>query len=253
MLAGLIEVVRQREAGGTAPSEAAIRDPAELTRARVAPMVEGLFPVAERSVVLETLQRSVVFVAPETIHPILAGCSPLDATWDIANLYLDSIGAPLLGKKASRYVGISEDRTCYVSLRYFTHTETLADFIVHECAHVFHNCKRRTLGLPETRTREWLLEIEFRKRETFAYACEAYSRLLELGRDRAARAALVEDHAKGSLPNDETVDHAEYLDILREAIAVRNGWKRILARCASKPVSTRQALRNLNVAEISPG
>lgn len=42
-------------------------------------------------------------------------------------------------------------------------------------------------------------------------------------------------HGKGALPNDETVDHVEYLDILREAISVRNGWKRILAGCASRP------------------
>ena len=39
--------------------------------------------------------------------------------------------------------------------------------------------ERRTVGLPETRQREWLLDIDFRKRETFAYACEAYSRILE--------------------------------------------------------------------------
>jgi len=35
------------------------------------------------------------------------------------------------------------------------------------------------VGLPETNQREWLLDIDFRKRET--YACEAYSRILEAG------------------------------------------------------------------------
>ena len=39
---------------------------------------------------------------------------------------------------------------------------------------LFHNCMRRTIGLAETKGREWLLDIEYRKRETFAYACEAY-------------------------------------------------------------------------------
>jgi hypothetical protein len=38
------------------------------------------------------------------------------------------------------------------------------------------------MGLPYTRRREWPLELAFAKRETFAYACEAYSRILELGR-----------------------------------------------------------------------
>ncbi len=37
------------------------------------------------------------------------------------------------------------------------------------------------MGPPETHQREWLLDIDFRKRETFAYACEAYSRILEAG------------------------------------------------------------------------
>ena len=40
--------------------------------------------------------------------------------------------------------------------------------MVHEVAHIFHNCKRRNAGLPETRRKEWLLDIEFRKRETLA-------------------------------------------------------------------------------------
>ena len=41
--------------------------------------------------------------------------------------------------------------------------------------------KRATIGLRETRTKEWLLDIEYRKRETFAYSCEAYARVLERG------------------------------------------------------------------------
>jgi hypothetical protein len=34
------------------------------------------------------------------------------------------------------------------------------------------------------------------------------------------------------LPGDDRVDGEEYLDILGEAVAVRNGWKRILSRCS---------------------
>jgi hypothetical protein len=55
-------------------------------------------------------------------------------------------------------------------LDYFRHEDPFADFVVHEIAHIFHNCKRRAAGLPETRMRDWLLDIDFRKRETFAYA-----------------------------------------------------------------------------------
>jgi len=56
-----------------------------------------------------------------------------------------------------------------------------SDYAIHEAAHIFHNCKREMIGLPATRRREWLLDIDYAKRETFAYACEAYSRILELG------------------------------------------------------------------------
>ena len=94
------------------------------------------------------------------------------------------------------------------------------------------NCKRGTVGLPHTRRREWLLDIAFGKRETFAYACEAYARIVELGETRAARLALVEELAAGSRPPDERVEDDEYVDILREAAAARNGWRHILARCA---------------------
>ena len=101
-----------------------------------------------------------------------------------------------------------------------------------EAAHVFHNCKRGTVGLPQTRRREWLLHIAFGKRETFAYACEAYARIVELGETRAARLALVDELAAGSRPPDERVEGDEYADVLREAAAARNGWRHILARCA---------------------
>ena len=72
-------------------------------------------------------------------------------------------------------------------------------------------------------------EIDSRRRETFAYACEAYSRISLEAHSSAERRALLTAHARGSLP---PVDEDEYLDILKEAIEARNGWKRIHARCA---------------------
>ena len=99
--------------------------------------------------------------------------------------------------------------------------------------------KREMIGLPVLRHREWLLNIDFAKRETFAYPCEAYSRILELGETRSARSRLLSELAEGPMPPDERVQGAEYVDILREAVTARNGWKRILDRC-SLPKSTRR-------------
>ena len=125
-----------------------------------------------------------------------------------------------------------KDRRDVISAKYFSNNNNpLEDYMVHEAAHIFHNCTREMIGLPATRRREWLLEIDYAKRETFAYACEAYSRILELGETRSARSKFLSELAEEPMPPDERVDGAEYVDILRDAVAARNGWKRILERC----------------------
>ena len=199
-------------------------------------MVKGFFPKAEQTIVLSMLERSVVFLTPRNIASVLRDMPWLDTAWDLANLYLASHSAELLSVEAQPILGLSIETTCYVSTDYFRSANPFDDFVLHEAAHVFHNCKREMLGLPHSRHREWLLEIEYRKRETFAYACEAYSRLLELGRNSKHRQDLLSELAATPLPNDERVDGAEYLDILAEAVTARNGWKRILARCSPSRV-----------------
>jgi hypothetical protein len=190
-----------------------------LTRAKVEPMVRGLFPRAEQDTVLATIERSVVFLTRANIEALLFAQSFDGSAWTIANLYLASLGAELLGEDAPNLVGLSEETTCW-------------DFIVHEVAHIFHNCKRATIGLPETRTRVWLLDIEYWKRETFAYSCEAYARVLERGKNPTQRLALAEEYCRVVRISDERVDSGEVTNIVREAAAARNGWKIILARCA---------------------
>lgn len=212
----------------------------QFARQKFSGMVKGLFPKAEQAIVLSMLERSVVFLTPQNIAPVLQDMPWLDTAWDLANLYLASCAAELLSVEAPPILGLSIETTCYVSTDYFSSANPFDDFVLHEAAHVFHNCKREMLGLPHSRHREWLLEIEFRKRETFAYACEAYSRLLELGRDSKHRQDLLIELAASPLPNDERVDGAEYLDILAEAISARNGWKRILARCSPPTARNRQ-------------
>ncbi len=207
-------------------------DIAAHTRRKVAPMVRGLFSRAEQEVVLELLERSVVFVTSETIGPLIAEASWNGSAWDLANLYLASVDAPLLGDDAPALVGISEETTCYVSVAYFDDDDPFADFIVHEAAHIFHNCKRGSAGLKQTHTREWLLDIEYTKRETFAYACEVYARILERGTRPAERIALAAEFAKRQDAPDDRVDPQELAHIVSAAASARNGWKRIYARCA---------------------
>lgn len=204
----------------------------QFSRMKLGGMVTGLFPKAEQAIVLAMLERSVVFLTHRNFASVVRDMAWLGTAWDLANLYLASRSAELLSEDAPAILGLSIETTCYVSTDYFHATDRFGDFVVHEAAHVFHNCKRETLKLPHSRHREWLLEIDYGKRETFAYACEAYSRLIELGRDTKHRQDLLAELAAAPLPSDDRVVGAEYLDILAEAVTARNGWKRILARCS---------------------
>jgi hypothetical protein len=133
---------------------------------------------------MEMFRRSIVFLTPDNIASVIMKTPFASTAWDLANLYLLSCGAEPLSKEAPELVGLSEETTCYVSTAYFRSENRLDDFVVHEAAHVFHNCKRETIGLPTIRGREWLLEIDYRKRELFAYACEAYSCIAHLAARR---------------------------------------------------------------------
>ena len=226
----LIAEVRRRTRHVRVPGELSGLDVAAFARGKIAPMVRGLFSRAEQAKVLDVLARSVVFLTPANLERILRQMRWLSTAWDLANLYLFSFGAELLSEEAEPILGLSEETACYVSIEYFTGSGRFDDFIVHEAAHVFHNCKRQTIGLNHTRRREWLLEIDFAKRETFAHACEAYARILELGKRPADRRALLSELEREPLPG--VAGMSEYVDVLREAVASRNGWKRILARCA---------------------
>jgi hypothetical protein len=227
----LVHAVR-RLPGGRTHGPLPEADTVSLTRAKVEPMVRSLFPRVEQDAVLAVIERSVVFLTSANIEPLLLEQSFDSSAWTLANLYLASLGAELLGDDAPRLVGLSEETTCYVSPEYFAEDDPFADFIVHEVAHIFHNCKRATIGLRETRTKVWLLDIEYRKRETFAYSCEAYARILERGNNPAERRVLSEEYSRVVRISDERVATAEVVGIVRAAAAARNGWKVILGRCA---------------------
>jgi hypothetical protein len=91
----------------------------------------------------------------------------------------------------------------------------------------------------------WLLDIEYRMREVFAYSCEAYARVMERGKSRVERQKLAEEYGRVASIADGRVDSSEVAGILQAAAAARNGWKTILARCAPKtPENTRPPDRN---------
>jgi len=228
----LVAEVKRLEAGQKLPSLPDDFDLATFAYRKFTPMVTGLFPANERETILELLGRSLVFITHENIEQVLREEHWLSSAWDLANLYLGSIGSKCLNGKPSYLVGLSQETSCYVSTDYFSDNDPFADFVVHEAAHVFHNWKRERVGLPHTRYQEWLLPIDFSKREEFAYACEAYGRILERAKSPADRRRQQVEYAEGWVPSTDRVNQSELIDILAEAVSTRNGWKRILKRCA---------------------
>ncbi|MBK6594376.1 MAG: hypothetical protein IPG23_17675 [Burkholderiales bacterium] len=234
MREGLIAAVLKRAPKTVQLPTPPIENLVALTRAKVQPMVNGLFPQVERAIVMKALETSVIFLTPENIESVLRTSPWLHTIWDLANMYLLQRGADPLSPDAPSIVGLSQETSCYLSLDYLKEpgNDPFADYLVHEAAHVFHNCRRCTIGLPETRTRHALLNIHYAKRETFAYACEAYSRILTMGNSLKCRRDALALHSQGSLPNKDVVNQKEYLDILAQAVGARNGWKHILHACA---------------------
>ncbi|HEU4727036.1 MAG TPA: hypothetical protein VFT22_04085 [Kofleriaceae bacterium] len=183
----------------------------------------------------------------ETIEPLILNHSWDRSAWDLANLYLLSVGAKFLGKEAPRLVGISEEMTCYVSPDYFAEDDPFADFIVHEAAHIFHNCKRRA-------PRDAHEGVAARHRVPAARDLRVLVRGLRLHRrprEEPGRApGLAADHGSERRISDERVDPSEVASIVAEAASARNSWKVILARCAptTQPRSAFRVAREAIVA-----
>lgn len=150
------------------------------------------------------------------------GISPI-STW-VPSMLPSSRPAPAI-------LGLSEGTMSYVTPLDLVSEDRITDVIVHESAHVFHNCKRRDAGLKMTKRREWLLDIEIAKRETFAYSCEAYSRILEQSETKADGVRLASEYEEDVDVPDERVENEEVAAIVTEAAEARNGWRVILRRC----------------------
>ena len=97
--AALVREVR-RLADARAHHPAHEADTVALTRRKVEPMVRGLFSRAEQDPVLAVLETSVVFLTSANIETLLLGQRFDGSAWTLANLYLASLGAALLGEDA---------------------------------------------------------------------------------------------------------------------------------------------------------
>ncbi len=230
--AALVAEVRRRTAGRNQPRNVTEGEIRSLITTKVGPMVLGLFAHEERAPVLSAIANGVMFLTPDNLERALHRSRWATTAWSLANVYLGHIGAELLAQDTPSILGLSDGADCYVSMAYFDEPDPFADFLVHEVAHLFHNCRRVEIGLLETKLRKYPLNINFREHETFAYCCEFYSRILGHATTRDQGAELVETLAQRLSPNDLRFNTQQVVDILRRAAVSKNGWQTILRWCA---------------------
>jgi hypothetical protein len=98
-----------------------------------------------------------------------------------------------------------------------------SDVVVHEAAHLLNYLKPRHYGLCTGRHQERFVDVDLPHYELFAYACEAYSRVVQQG-DRKSRIAFAGRMTEGafSFPRREL---NEIAPLILRAAAARNGWR----------------------------
>ncbi|MBN9417774.1 hypothetical protein ABS71_20120 [bacterium SCN 62-11] len=176
----------------------------EVRRRKVITIVEALFAEEEWAGVLRSLDRSVALLDASNIEPLLLEVASDQTACQVANLYLRSRGFHTSGGEST---GCSDHERCYLTSEYFWHNNPFADFLVYDCARTI--CDQA------------LLSIASERRELFARACEAYSRVLELATRKAARLQLVEEMNSDGM-------FGPVAELVGEAVRARNGWKVLL-------------------------
>ena len=222
--------------------------PPEAIRQRIDPMVTGLVSGDWREVALrEITARTFVLNLPGTraaIEAELSTCFMGDA-WRILWALFGDHGL----KPDDIKVGCDGLAGDYAHVRWSAYQtkDPFSDVVVHEAAHMLHYLKPSHYGLHVRRGQERFVDTEFRHRELFAYACEAYSRVALHG-ERKLRIAFAEKmlDTAFSFPRSQIEEVAA---LVLSATRARNGWRVIRdatvihrTRKHAKPVSSERSV-----------
>jgi hypothetical protein len=161
----LRRIVRWRTNSARGPAQRLPLDPPGAIRARLGPMLDGLFDPAEATILAAALPVRFCIVTAASFDACIERVS-LRTAWDLANLLLDDIGAPPLADDTPALDGLCEAGHAWVLPRAFCDDGAV---LVHEAAHLLHALDRATVGLVGPGP---ILNIPPRRRETFAYTCE---------------------------------------------------------------------------------
>ncbi len=119
--------------------------------------------------------------------------------------------------------GVSAGNFAHVRLSAYETKDPYSDVIVHEAAHLLHYLKPAHYGLHVRRGQERFVDVEFGHRELFAFACEAYSRVVRHN-ERKSRISFAQEMKERALsfPRDRIEEVAA---LVLNAARARNGWR----------------------------
>lgn len=207
-----------------AEAQSAPAVPRDTIRQRIEPMVTGLVQGDWQEVALrEIAARTFVLNLQGTRAAIEAELSTcfMGSAWQILWALFGDHGL----KPDDVEVGCDGLAGDYAHVTWSAYetNDPYSDVVVHEAAHLLHYLKPSHYGLHVRRRQERFVDIEFCHRELFAYACEAYSRVVLHG-ERKWRVAFAEKmlEAAFSFPRDQI---AEVAALVLSAARARNGWR----------------------------
>ena len=198
--------------------------PAETIRQRIDSLVTGLVPGDWREVApREITARTFVLNLPgarAAIEAELSTCFMGDA-WRILWALFGDHGL----KPDDIKVGCDGLAGDFAHVRWSAYQtkDPYSDVVAHEAAHMLHYLKPSHYGLHVRRDQERFVDTEFRHRELFAYACEAYSRVVLHG-ERKLRVAFAEKmlDVAFSFPRSQIEEVAA---LALRAARAWNGWR----------------------------
>jgi hypothetical protein len=218
-----------RRLGELVPTEAQLKPKvaSEDIQRRLGTMVEGLVPSGWQETALRELtartfvlnfQGAAAALETELSNGYVGG----DTTaWHILWVCFGDYG--LTPKEIKMPCDGIASNCAHVRWSSYETKDPYSDVVVHEAAHLLHYLKPRHYGLPTRRHQERFVDVDFRYYELFAFACEAYSRVVQHC-ERRSRISFAERMPEDafSFPRSQMEELAA---LVRKAAQARNGWK----------------------------
>ena len=220
----------------------------DTIRQRVEPMVRGVVQPDRQDVALRELsRRTFVLNLPGTKAALEAELSTgwLGTAWKILWVYFAEHRLKP-DEVQIDYDGLSGGEFAHVGWSAYQTTDPYSDVVVHEAAHLLHNLKPELYGFRVRRGQGRFVDVEFHHRELFAFACEAYSRVVSHD-TRKARMAFA-----GKMRADAFSFSVDYVEEVAALVALaasaRNGWRTIRDATLERPSQRRMIAKpNLNI------